>query len=79
MIHDSLSSAGTTDITPTVSSLDAAEQNNCQFCDTWNSEFEINPATGLPMSGMLDVDGNPYGLGSLDFATTMEDEFSWED
>jgi hypothetical protein len=26
----------------------------------------INPATGLPMRGSLDVEGNPYGASSLD-------------
>ena len=33
--------------------------------DSWeDSEFEIsdhNPATGLPMVGGVDIDGNPYG------------------
>jgi hypothetical protein len=32
-----------------------------------NNHFdEVNPATGLPMSGDLDVGGNPYGVDLID-------------
>ena len=32
--------------------------------DTRANGFEMNPATGLPMFGLLDVAGNPYGCSS---------------
>lgn len=33
----------------------------CSWRDTSDDEFRINPATGLPMIGSLDVMGHPYG------------------
>ena len=36
------------------------------FVDPWTltSDSRVNPATGLPMVGSLDVSGNPYGTNS---------------
>lgn len=30
--------------------------------DLFEDESDINPATGLPMMGGVDVEGNPYGV-----------------
>lgn len=43
------------------SSIESASHSICD--DT------INPATGLPMAGCIDVEGNPYGA-DLDLDTT---------
>lgn len=32
----------------------------------FDSDTEINPATGLPMVGGVDIGGNPYGSGGRD-------------
>jgi hypothetical protein len=51
----------------------------CMFDDAWHLSMmppsviedcyidsgAINPATGLPMVGALDIAGNPYGFGNL--------------
>lgn len=36
----------------------------------------INPATGLPMSGGIDLAGNPYGFDNSDFSNTGLDDWS---
>ncbi len=33
----------------------------CSWRDTSDDEFRINPATGLPMVGSLDIAGHPFG------------------
>lgn len=33
--------------------------------DQGGLRFDINPATGLPMSGGVDAGGNPYGVNNL--------------
>jgi len=30
-------------------------------------DFDINPANGLPMTGCVDIEGNPYGTDSSSF------------
>ena len=42
----------------------AFEQQNNQFYSSNNYETTINPATGLPMIGCLDVNGNSIGSSS---------------
>lgn len=36
--------------------------NSCTL--TNNDRFNINPATGLPMIGLIDAGGNPFGIDS---------------
>lgn len=43
--------------------------------DSTSSGPSINPATGLPMVGGVDIEGNPYGVGSIDH-DFMNDSFS---
>ncbi|MCG5525876.1 hypothetical protein LRB11_13190 [Ectothiorhodospira haloalkaliphila] len=39
-------------------------------------EGDVNPATGLPMVGGLDVEGNPYGVSfSQDSVSSFDDTF----
>ena len=40
-----------------------ASQNSCDISDQFEI-LQINPATGLPMCGGVDVMGNPYGMSS---------------
>ena len=36
----------------------------CKYHKSYRDAYEgVNPATGLPMTGVLDVAGNPYGCG----------------
>ena len=39
-------------------------------------DFEINPATGLPMMGCFDMSGNPYGFDMSVGHSLFDDGFS---
>ncbi|AHM76623.1 hypothetical protein [Yersinia hibernica] len=45
----------------------ASSVDNYTCSDEWNNDCVINPATGLPMIGGVDTDGNSYGSSSSQY------------
>lgn len=70
---------GAMNMTETTSSIDFIE-------DSYENDFTINPANGLPMIGAIDIEGNPYGTDmsydmhancfETSFDTGFDDSFS---